>query len=450
MNLSELTAVSPLDGRYRSSTAALANYCSEYALIRYRVRVEVEYFLALARLPLPELRELPADAEQKLRSLCEDFTPEDAARVKEIEKSTNHDVKAVELFLGERFEALGLGRYRSFVHFGLTSQDVNDTSIPMMLRDSLQVVVGPLLEDGVLATLRSAASEWKDVVMLARTHGQPATPTRLGKEMMVFVERLETELTSLQGIRYAGKLGGATGGMNAHWFAYPQVDWPAFASEFLETRLSLHRPRYTTQIGHHENLSLVFDNLNRICGVLLDLCQDMWLYIMQGYFRQAIRECEVGSSAMPHKVNPIEFENAEGNLSVASASLTHLARRLAVSRLQRDLTDYTVKRNIGVPLAHLVLACRNIKKGFGKLQVDHERIQGDLESSWGVVAEALQTLLRRTGDAGAYDKLKLLTRGQEVSEASIRAFIAELGLDADTTERLSRVSPFNYLGPQQQ
>jgi adenylosuccinate lyase len=446
MSLSPLTAISPIDGRYRSTVAPLSRYFSELALMRYRVLVEIEYFLALAALPLPELAAIGASEAAGIRAIHSGFTEQDGLRIKQIEAVTNHDVKAVELFLGERFEALGLGRYRSFLHFGLTSQDVNDNAIPMALRDAIEEAIAPALEQ-LLSTLQQLAAKWRDQPMLARTHGQPATPTRVGKELMVFVERLERELRELTSLEYLGKLGGATGGLNAHYLVYPEIGWTDFATCFLERALRLRRPIYTTQIGHHEGLSRVFDTLSRICGVLLDLAQDAWLYIMQGYFVQAVLPGEVGSSAMPHKVNPIEFENAEGNLGVAVAGFTHLARKLAVSRLQRDLTDYTVKRNIGVPVAHLLLSVRNLGKGLLKLALDEAQLRADLESNWAVLAEAMQTALRRRGDAGAYDRLKELTRGKSIDRESMRKIVGELGLDQDLAPRFEDLDPASYLGP---
>lgn len=446
MLLDKLTAISPVDGRYRNQTEKLADYFSEYALIRYRVRVEVEYFIALCELPLPELRAVDPASFVALRSLYRDFTEQDALRVKEIESVTNHDVKAVEYLLKEKMDALGLSAFKEFVHFGLTSQDVNNTSIPLTLKDALAEVYLPEAEE-LVATLRAMADEWRGVPMLARTHGQPASPTRLGKEIAVFVERLEKQLAQLRALPVPAKFGGATGNFNAHHVAYPAIDWVAFANRFVGERLGLERSQYTTQIEHYDNLAAIFDNLKRIDTILIDLCRDMWTYISMEYFKQRIKAGEVGSSAMPHKVNPIDFENAEGNLGIASAVYEHLATKLPVSRLQRDLTDSTVLRNIGVPMAHALIALRSLKKGLGKLLLNREAIDRDLENNWAVVAEGIQTVLRRAGYPSPYEALKALTRtNAHITRESIAAFVAGLDVEESVREELRSITPQSYTG----
>lgn len=446
MLLDKLTAVSPVDGRYRNQTEKLADYFSEYALIRYRVRVEVEYFIALCELPLPELRAVDPASFEALRALYRDFTEQDAARVKEIESVTNHDVKAVEYLLKEKMDALGLSAFKEFVHFGLTSQDVNNTSIPLTLKDALLEVYLPEAEE-LVGMLRTMADEWRAIPMLARTHGQPASPTRLGKEVAVFVERLEKQLAQLRALPVPAKFGGATGNFNAHHVAYPAIDWVAFANAFVGGRLGLERSQYTTQIEHYDNLAAIFDNLKRIDTILIDLCRDIWTYISMEYFKQRIKAGEVGSSAMPHKVNPIDFENAEGNLGIASAIYEHLATKLPVSRLQRDLTDSTVLRNIGVPMAHALIALRSLKKGLGKLLLNREAIDRDLENNWAVVAEGIQTVLRRAGYPSPYEALKALTRtNAHITRESIAAFVAELDVTETVREELRAITPQSYTG----
>ena len=442
----QLLAVSPVDGRYNRVTAVLSDYFSEYALIRYRVRVEVEYFIALCRLPLPQLSEVPESAFAELRKLYTEFSMSDAEHVKEIESVTNHDVKAVEYLLKEKLEALGLSRFREFVHFGLTSQDINNTATPLLLKEALADVYKPALE-GIVAELREMADKWSDVPMLAHTHGQPASPTTLGKEMMVYVERLEKQLAMLHGIAVPAKFGGATGNFNAHRAAYPAVDWVAFANRFAGETLGLERSQYTTQIEHYDNLAAIFDNLKRIDTILIDLARDMWMYISEEYFKQQIKAGEVGSSAMPHKVNPIDFENAEGNLGIASAIYEHLAAKLPVSRLQRDLTDSTVLRNIGVPMAHSVIALQSLLKGLNKLILNREALDRDLEQNWAVVAEGIQTILRREGYPKPYEALKALTRtNSHITAEAIAAFIETLGVAESVKAELRALSPQTYTG----
>lgn len=409
MNLTQLTAISPVDGRYRSKCEALENYFSEYALIRYRVKVEIEYFIALWLLPLPQLADAPASAVESLREIYRDFSVDDAAKVKSIESVTNHDVKAVEYFIKEQFDARGLSKYKEFIHFGLTSQDINNTAVPMSLKDALNEVYLPSL-DALVSRLKARAEEWADVAMLAKTHGQPASPTRLGKELMVFVYRLERQIAALKATPVSGKFGGATGNFNAHRAAYPTVDWQKFARDFLSGTLGIEREAYTTQISNYDNLAALFDALRRINTIVLDLDRDMWMYISMDYFKQKIKAGEVGSSAMPHKVNPIDYENSEGNLGIANALLSHLAMKLPVSRLQRDLTDSTVLRNIGIPLAHGMIAFASTAKGLDKLLINLKTIEDDLASMWSVVAEGIQTILRREGYPNPYETLKQLTR----------------------------------------
>ena len=446
MLLNKLTAISPVDGRYRNQTEKLADYFSEYALIRYRIRVEVEYFIALCELPLPELSGVEKSKFEALRALYLDFSEADALRVKEIEATTNHDVKAIEYILKEKMEALGLSAYKEFVHFGLTSQDINNTAIPLSLKDAMAGVYYPAVEE-VRDKLAAFADEWHDVPMLARTHGQPASPTTLGKEFMVFVERVEKQLAMLHDIAVPAKFGGATGNFNAHRAAYPQYDWVAFANKFVGETLGLCRSQYTTQIEHYDNLAAIFDNMKRIDTILIDLCRDMWTYISMEYFKQQIKAGEVGSSAMPHKVNPIDFENAEGNFGIANAVFGHLASKLPVSRLQRDLTDSTVLRNIGVPIAHAAIALRSLMKGLNKVILNREALERDLANNWAVVAEGIQTILRREGFPKPYEALKALTRtNAHITRESIAAFIETLDVAESVKEELRALSPSTYTG----
>ncbi len=446
MNLTQLTAISPVDGRYRSKCEALENYFSEYALIRYRVKVEIEYFIALWRLPLPQLADAPASAVESLREIYRDFSVDDAAKVKSIESVTNHDVKAVEYFIKEQFDARGLSKYKEFIHFGLTSQDINNTAVPMSLKDALNEVYLPSL-DALVSRLKARADEWADVAMLAKTHGQPASPTRLGKELMVFVYRLERQIAALKATPVSGKFGGATGNFNAHRAAYPTVDWQKFARDFLSGTLGIEREAYTTQISNYDNLAALFDALRRINTIVLDLDRDMWMYISMDYFKQKIKAGEVGSSAMPHKVNPIDYENSEGNLGIANALLSHLAMKLPVSRLQRDLTDSTVLRNIGIPLAHGMIAFASTAKGLDKLLINLKTIEDDLASMWSVVAEGIQTILRREGYPNPYETLKQLTRvNTAVTAESIAAFIDTLEVSDAVKAELHALSPSTYTG----
>jgi len=446
MNLQLLTAISPVDGRYRNKVDALALYFSEYALIRYRVLVEIEYFIALCELPLPQLEDFNKELFTALREIYLKFQLEDAERVKEIEEVTNHDVKAVEYFIKEKFDTLGLQKYKEFIHFGLTSQDINNTSVPYSLKDAVNEVYYPLLEE-LIQQLDDLATEWKDVAMLARTHGQPASPTRLGKEVKVFVERLNVQLALLKSIPLSAKFGGATGNFNAHNAAYPDINWTEFGNNFVNNILKLDREQVTTQISNYDNLAAIFDNLKRINTILLDLSRDFWLYIMEEYFKQKIKKGEVGSSAMPHKVNPIDFENAEGNLGIANAIFEHLSVKLPVSRLQRDLTDSTVLRNIGVPIAHTVIAIRSLQKGMGKLLLNKEAMDADLEANWAVVAEGIQTILRREGYPNPYEALKELTRtNKQINAHTMAEFIDKLDVSQDVKEELKLLSPQTYTG----
>ena len=446
MELSGLTSLSPVDGRYQDKTEALRTFFSEYGLIKYRVKTEVEYFIALSGLNLKGLGSIGKESQISIRNIFTEFTPADAERVKAIEKQTNHDVKAVEYFLKEKFEALGLSAQKEFIHFGLTSQDINNTAIPLSLKDAMIEVVIPEMEQLILL-IRELAVSWKDIAMLARTHGQPASPTRLGKEMMVFVERLEKQFHQLRNLPYPAKFGGATGNFNAHVVAYPTIDWPEFANQFVEGILGLERSRTTTQIDHYDGLAAIFDNMSRINTILLDFSRDIWSYISFDYFKQKIKPGEVGSSTMPHKVNPIDFENAEGNLGVANALLRHLSEKLPVSRLQRDLTDSTVLRNIGVPFGHILIAIQALKKGLKKLIVNLDKIDADLEANWAVVSEAIQTILRREGYPEPYEKLKELTRtNQKISKESLSHFIDNLDVDNNTKIELHAITPKNYTG----
>lgn len=446
MQLNQLTAISPVDGRYRSKCESLDNYFSEFALIRYRVRVEIEYFIALCEIPLPQLSDVDHATFPALRAIYEGFTLADAERIKEIESVTNHDVKAVEYFLKERFDELNLGKYKEFIHFGLTSQDINNTSVPMSLKEAVTDVYIPALEE-MIAHLDARAEEWADIPMLAKTHGQPASPTRLGKEIKVFAYRLATQLKALKSVPVSGKFGGATGNFNAHLTAYPMIDWREFAASFLRDRLGIEREEFTTQISNYDNLAALFDAMRRINTIIIDLDRDIWQYISMEYFKQKIKAGEVGSSAMPHKVNPIDFENSEGNLGIADAILEHLASKLPVSRLQRDLTDSTVLRNIGVPLAHMLIAIASTMKGLNKLILHKESIDADLDSMWNVVAEGIQTILRREGYPKPYETLKQLTRvNSTVTEQSIAEFIDTLDVKPEVKEELKRLSPRSYTG----
>jgi adenylosuccinate lyase len=446
MTLTPLTAVSPVDGRYRRATAALSDYFSEGALIRYRVRVEVEYFIALCRLPLPQLSEVDPAVFDPLRETWRTFTMADAARIKEIEKTTNHDVKAVEYFVKEIFDRLGLSAVKEFIHFGLTSQDVNNTAMPLSLKEAWHAVMLPALQETV-ADLTAKAQAWKPVPMLARTHGQPASPTRLGKEVHVFVDRLEQQMTLLASVPFAAKFGGATGNFNAHHVAYPEIDWVAFGNRLVNEGLGLHRSRTTTQIEHYDHLAAFCDGVKRINTILLDLCRDLWTYISMDYFKQRIKKGEIGSSAMPHKVNPIDFENAEGNLGLANAVLEHLSAKLPVSRLQRDLTDSTVTRNIGVPLGHTLIALKSLKRGLDKLILNEDALKKDLDSNWAVVAEGIQTVLRREGYPKPYEALLALTRTHAaIDEAAIVAFIESLDVAESVKRELLAITPQSYTG----
>lgn len=446
MNNQTLLAVTPIDGRYYSKTSSLSEFFSEYALIRYRVRIEVEYFIALCRIPLPQLEGvMNPELEEKLHAVWKEFSPEEAQKVKDIEKVTNHDVKAVEYYLRERFTGLGLGSYLTFIHFGLTSQDINNTATPLMLKDALEMAYMPALRE-VTDIIAAYAEEWKDIPMLAKTHGQPASPTRVGKEFKVFQARLEEQLRQFSLLSYPAKFGGATGNMNAHKLAYPQIDWIGFGDGFVSS-LGLRRSFPTTQIEHYDNLAAIFDCLRRINTILTDLCRDVWTYISMEYFRQKVNKNEVGSSAMPHKVNPIDFENAEGNFGMADAVLTFLSMKLPVSRLQRDLTDSTVSRNIGVPLAHGMIAFASLKKGLGKLILNEDALHRDLEANWAVVAEAVQTILRRENYPNPYETLKALTRtGKPIDEATIKDFIETLDVSAEVKDELRSITPWNYTG----
>ena len=446
MKLNALTAITPIDGRYHSKTEALSAYQSEFALIKYRVHVEIEYFIALCELPLPQLESFNHQLFDSLRNITKSFSEADAVKIKEIEKVTNHDVKAVEYFLKERFEELGIGEQKEFIHFGLTSQDINNTATPLMLKEALQDVYMPLLKD-INGLLAAYSHDWKDIPMLAKTHGQPASPTRLGKEIAVFVERLEQQMQYESQIPHAAKFGGATGNFNAHHIAYPQIDWKAFGDKFVAEYLGLKRSAPTTQIEHYDHLAARFDNLKRINTILLDMCKDVWQYISMNYFKQKIAKNEVGSSAMPHKVNPIDFENAEGNLGIANALFEHLSAKLPISRLQRDLTDSTVLRNIGNPLAHGLIAFYSIIKGLKKLELNTDAIQADLEDNWAVVAEAIQTVLRREAYPAPYEALKALTRKNEkITAETMSNFIDELDVNEEIKKELKQISPFNYTG----
>ncbi len=441
-----LISISPIDGRYFSKTKDLQEYFSEFALIKYRVWVEVEYFKALCDLPLPQLEDFPDEKKEDLDRIINDFQESDAQKIKDIEKVTNHDVKAVEYFIKEKFDALGLEKYKEFIHFGLTSQDINNTSQPRMLKDAIENVYLPKLED-IIETLCEMANNWADIPMLARTHGQPASPTLLGKEFLVFIERLEVQKSTLEELPVKAKFGGATGNLNAHHVAFPDIEWVDFANHFVENYLGLERSQYTTQIQHYDNMAAIFHCLQRIDTILIDLCRDIWTYISMDYFKQKVVAGEVGSSAMPHKVNPIDFENAEGNLGLANAILGHLAEKLPVSRLQRDLTDSTVLRNMGVPFGHIIIAFASIQKGLGKLLLNEEQFRIDLENNWAVVAEAIQNILRREGYPKPYEALKELTRGKaKVTAEDISIFVDTLNVSDEIKAELKAITPWNYVG----
>ena len=447
MDLDVLNAVSPIDGRYHSKSESLSSYFSEYALIKYRVKVEIEYFIWLTEIPLPQLNSFDSSKVAMLRDVYKNFSESDAQSVKEIEKTTNHDVKAVEYFIKKKFDEIGgLEDYKEFIHFGLTSQDINNTSFPMMLGDAIKEVYYPELHK-LIDKLNGLAEEWKDIPMLAKTHGQPASPTRLGKEIRVFGYRLERQMALLESVPVSGKFGGATGNFNAHRFAYPDIDWPAFGNRFLKERLGIDREEWTTQISNYDNLAALFDALRRINTIVIDLDRDFWQYISMEYFKQKIKAGEVGSSAMPHKVNPIDYENSEGNLGIANAILDHLSSKLPVSRLQRDLTDSTVLRNVGVPLAHTLIAFHSTIKGLNKLLLNEPAIYRDLDQMWNVVAEGIQTILRREGYPHPYETLKALTRTNTVINAdSIREFIDTLDVSESVKEELRKITPHSYTG----
>jgi len=446
MNLNALTAISPVDGRYRRAGKELAAYFSEYALIRYRVRVEIEYFIALCEIPLPQLKELDKSLYPALRAIYLDFTEADAQAIKDIEKVTNHDVKAVEYFIKEKFDALNLEAYKEFIHFGLTSQDINNTSVPLSLKEAVLEQYLPQL-DSVVSKLQELATEWADIPLLARTHGQPASPTRMGKEIEVFIARINRQVVQLKAVPFSAKFGGATGNFNAHLVAYPNNDWLAFGNHFVNNVLGLDRSHPTTQIEHYDNLAALFDAMKRINNILLDLNRDMWTYISMDYFKQKIKEGEVGSSAMPHKVNPIDFENSEGNIGIANALFEHLSAKLPVSRLQRDLTDSTVLRNVGVPLAHTSIAFGALLRGLNKLIIREDNIQKDLEKNWAVVSEAIQTILRREGYPKPYEALKGLTRtNAAITQTSIAEFIDTLNVSDALKTELKAITPQNYTG----
>lgn len=446
MKLDTLTAISPIDGRYRSKTEELANYFSEYALIKYRVLVEVEYFIALCELPLPQLKDISHSIFPELRKIVIDFSEEDATHIKEIESITNHDVKAVEYFIKEKFDLLHLDEYKEFIHFGLTSQDINNTSIPLSLKEALNNTYYPLLDE-LINLLQSKADEWQEVSMLAKTHGQPASPTRLGKEIMVFVSRLKNQVSLLKSIPFSAKFGGATGNYNAHTVAYPQYNWREFGSKFVSEKLGLVREEYTTQISNYDNMAAIFDGLKRINTIMIDLNRDFWQYISMEYFKQKIKAGEIGSSAMPHKVNPIDFENAEGNLGIANAILEHLSAKLPISRLQRDLTDSTVLRNVGVPVGHIIISLQSTLKGLSKLLLNKDALDNDLEKNWAVVAEGIQTILRREGYPKPYEALKELTRTNEaITMLSISNFINGLSVSEEIKTELRKITPHTYTG----
>ncbi len=447
MELNTLSAISPVDGRYRSKTVPLAEYYSEYALIRYRIKIEVEYFIALCELPLPQLQSFDKSKYGELRNIYGNYGMQDAERVKAIEEETNHDVKAVEYFLKEKFAHIGISEAGEFIHFGLTSQDINNTAIPLSNKEAIEQIYTPYYEDLILR-LRNFSEAWATVPMLARTHGQPASPTRLGKEVRVFLERLEAQYKQLKAVPFSAKFGGATGNFNAHHVAYPDIDWRTFANNFVDKVLGLQRSQTTTQIEHYDNFAAQCDSLKRINSILIDMCRDIWTYVSQEYFKQKIIKAEVGSSAMPHKVNPIDFENAEGNLGLANSLFEHLAAKLPVSRLQRDLTDSTVLRNIGVPMSHTIIALHSIIKGLDKLIVNYAALDADLIRNWIVVSEGIQTVLRREGYPKPYEALKALTRteGENVDKQKLNDFIDRLDVSPEVKEELKQITPFNYTG----
>ena len=446
MELNTLTAISPIDGRYRRVTKDLAQYFSEAALIKYRVKIEIEYFIALCEIPLPQLSEVSNDLFPQLRAIYENFTEADALAVKEIEKTTNHDVKAVEYFIKDKLTALGLSNSLEFIHFGLTSQDINNTSVPLSLKDALTDVYIPLLEE-VISCLKGFSQDWNEIPLLARTHGQPASPTTLGKEFYVFVERIQIQLKQLQSVPFSAKFGGATGNFNAHKVAFPGRNWVEFANNFVNNNLGLSRSQTTTQIEHYDNLAALFDAMKRINNILIDLDRDIWTYISMDYFKQQLKEGEVGSSAMPHKVNPIDFENSEGNLGMANGIYEHLSAKLPISRLQRDLTDSTVLRNVGVPIGHSMIGLASTLKGLGKLLLNKGKIAADLDKNWAVVAEAIQTILRREGYPKPYEALKSLTRTNDaITEESIGSFIETLNVSDEIKNELKQITPYNYTG----
>ena len=454
MELNALTAVSPIDGRYRSKTKDLASYFSEYALIKYRVRVEIEYFITLCELPLPQLKSFDHSLFERLRDIYRNFSEADAQRVKDIEKVTNHDVKAVEYFIKEKFDEIEklptvncqLSTVKEFIHFGLTSQDINNTSVPLSIKEALAEVYYPQVEE-LIAQLKEYADEWKDIPMLAKTHGQPASPTRLGKEVMVYVYRLTEQLNQLKACKMTAKFGGATGNYNAHHIAYPEYDWKAFGNKFVSEKLGLEREQWTTQISNYDNMGAIFDAMKRINTIIIDLDRDFWQYVSMEYFRQKIKAGEVGSPAMPHKVNPLDFENSEGNLGIANAILSHLSQKLPVSRLQRDLTDSTVLRNVGVPVGHMLISLQSTLKGLRKLVLNEDAIRRDLENCWAVCAEAIQTILRREAYPHPYEALKALTRtGKAIDEATIKNFIEELNVSESVKDELRKITPYSYTG----
>lgn len=446
MNLNNLTAISPIDGRYRGKTEALDNYFSEFALIKYRLFVEVEYFIALCKIPLPQLQSFDQKKFKDLRKTYSNFSTEDAQKIKDIEKVTNHDVKAVEYFIKEKFDLLGLEKYKEFIHFGLTSQDVNNTAVPFALKEAFKKIYSPVLNE-LVSTLDILSQEWDNIAILARTHGQPASPTRLGKEIFVFVERLQKQIGFLNFIPFTAKFGGATGNFNAHKVAYPEIDWAEFGNSFVDNVLMLERQQTTTQIEHYDFIGALFDTMKRINTILIDLSRDIWTYISFDYFKQKVKKGEVGSSTMPHKVNPIDFENAEGNLGIANAIFEHFSAKLPISRLQRDLTDSTVTRNFGVPFGHTLIALKSLKKGIGKLIVNTDKISKDLENNWAVVGEAIQTILRREGYPNPYETLKDLTRvNNKVDENTIAEFIDNLNISDEIKTELKQITPWNYTG----
>ncbi len=446
MNLNKLSAISPIDGRYRSKVEELSPYFSEFGLIKYRVKVEIEYFIALCKIPLPQLKGFNKIFFKDLRAIVNDFTEKEAQKIKDIEKVSNHDVKAVEYYIKEHFDKLKISEFKEFIHFGLTSQDINNTAVPMSIQDAMTNVYLPVVQQ-VVAKLFELAEKWEEIPMLARTHGQAASPTRLGKEIEVFIERLRKQLSQLQLIPYSAKFGGATGNFNAHHVAYPEINWVEFANSFVNHILQLDRSQTTTQIEHYDNMAALFDNLKRINTILIDLNRDFWTYISMDYFKQTIKKNEVGSSAMPHKVNPIDFENSEGNLGIANAIFEHLSGKLPVSRLQRDLTDSTVTRNIGVPLAHSLLSFKSLLKGLGKLELNKDAIIKDLNNNWAVTAEAIQTILRRENYPNPYEALKELTRkSKKITKESLKDFINSLDVDNKIKEELNRITPENYTG----